>query len=273
MYKLRQQRKGYLSNLTKCLNRANTEVELPNSYKEVFMIIEKIDFVIMKLERVTNEICSIAPDNIQRQANILFAENKTRGGIVLAKCKEYVNTVDNLSQSGSSTSAIDEFFDVVPYFRENDSKGSNDSNHSVYSKISSRSSNASSSERQYNTTEAKLNALQVEVESKRKLESLKERNKLEEAEVLAEITAAREKLKIAEMFETLYESKQQRSETIKQVSSRRITNLRPSTSYLAQNDEERQTYLIYISLHHIDQRIRHIDHLPHTQYIVAHQPT
>ena len=194
MYKLRQQRKGYLSNLTKCLNRANTEVELPNNCKEVFIIIEKIDFAIMKLERVTNEICSIAPDDIQRQANTLLAENKARADIVLAKCKEYVNTVDNLSQSGSSTSAIDEFFDDVPYFRENDSKGSKGSSHSVCSRISSRSSNASSSECQYNTTEAKLNALQVEAKSKRELELLKERNKLEEAEVLAEITAAREKL-------------------------------------------------------------------------------
>ena len=46
-YKLRQQRKGYLSNLTKCLNRANTEVELPNNYKEVFIIMEKIDFTII----------------------------------------------------------------------------------------------------------------------------------------------------------------------------------------------------------------------------------
>ena len=189
MHKLRQQRKGYLSNLTKCLNRANTEVELPNNCKEVFIIIEKIDFVIMKLERVTNEICSIAPDDIQRQANTLLAENKARADIVLAKCKEYVNTVDNLSLS-----AIDEFFDDVPYFRENDSKGSKSSSHSVCSRISSRSSNASSSERQHNATEAKLNALQVEAKSKRELELLKERNKLEEAEVLAEITAAREKL-------------------------------------------------------------------------------
>ena len=124
--------------------------------------------------------------------------------IVLAKCKEYVNTADNLSQSRSSTSAID---DDDPYFQENDSKGSNGSNHSVCSRISGRSSNACG-EGQNNATESKLYALQVEVESKRKLELLKERNKLEEAEVLAEITTAQEKLKIAEMIETLYESKQ-----------------------------------------------------------------
>ena len=86
--------------------------------------------------------------------------------IVLAKCKGYVNTVDNLSQSGSSTSAIDKFFDDVPYFGEKDSKGSQDSNHSTCSRISSRSSNPSSSERQYSATEAKLNALQVEAKSK-----------------------------------------------------------------------------------------------------------
>ena len=30
-YKLRQQRKGYCSNLTKCPNPANTEVDLPNN--------------------------------------------------------------------------------------------------------------------------------------------------------------------------------------------------------------------------------------------------
>ena len=79
LYKLRQQRKGYLFNLTKCLNRANTEVELPNNYKEVFIVMVKIDFAIMKLERVTNEICSIAPDDIQKQENILLAESKARG--------------------------------------------------------------------------------------------------------------------------------------------------------------------------------------------------
>ena len=57
-------------------------------------------------------------------------------------------------------------------------------------------------------TEAKLCALQVEAEFKQKLELLKETNKLEQAVVVAEITAAQEKLKIAKMIETLCESKQ-----------------------------------------------------------------
>ena len=134
---------------SKGLNRANTEVELPNIYKEVFTIIEKIDFVIMNLELATNDICSIAPNNIQKQANVLLTENKARAGIVIAKCKKYVKTVDNIPLTGSSISSIDGFFDDVPYFRENDSNSSRGSNHSVYSRISSRSKNASSSEGQY----------------------------------------------------------------------------------------------------------------------------
>ena len=38
---------------------------------------EKTDFAIMKLECVINEICFTAPHDIQRQASILLAENKT----------------------------------------------------------------------------------------------------------------------------------------------------------------------------------------------------
>ena len=53
-------------------------------------------------------------------------------------------------------------------------------------------------------------------------------------------------MKIAEIIETLYESKQQRFEAIKQVLSRSITNLRPSPSYLAQNNEQWQTNILDI---------------------------
>ena len=42
LYKLWQQGKELLSNLTKCLNHANTEAELPNDYKGVSTIMEKI---------------------------------------------------------------------------------------------------------------------------------------------------------------------------------------------------------------------------------------
>ena len=179
-----------------------------------------------------------------------------------------MNTADNLSQSRSSTSAID---NDGPYFLENDSRGLKGSNHFVCSRILSRSSNTSSSERQYNAIEARLYAPQVEAGSKRKLELLKKRNKLE---ITAEITAAQEKLKIVEMFETLYESKQQRSERIKkyhQGQKQIFDQIHLSLLKIMKNDK--LTYLIYINLHHIDQRMRQMYHLPHTQYTVAHQPT
>ena len=99
---------------------------------------------------------------------------------------------------------------------------------------------------------------------------LKERNKLEETKVLVEITAAQEKLKIAEITEMLYENKQQRSKTIKQVSSRPITNLGLSTSYLAQNNEERQTNILDV---HQSTQYRPKDKLYQSPTPLAHQPS
>ena len=55
---------------------------------------------IIKLMHVTNDICSIAPHDIQRKENILFAENKVWADIILVKRKEYVSVGDNLYQSG-----------------------------------------------------------------------------------------------------------------------------------------------------------------------------
>ena len=46
------------------------------------------------------------------------------------------------------------------------------------------------------------------------------------------------------MIETLQKIKQQKSETSKQVSSMLKTILQPSTSYLAQNNEERRTNIL-----------------------------
>ena len=52
------------------------------------IVIEKRNFVIMKAERFTNEICYIGPQDIQKLTKILLAENKARTDTVLAKCQE-----------------------------------------------------------------------------------------------------------------------------------------------------------------------------------------
>ena len=57
-----------------------------------------------------------------------------------------------------------------------------------------------------------------------------------------ETTVAQEKLRITEMIEMIHESEQQRFE----VSSRPKPNLKPSTSYLVQNNEERHTNILDI---------------------------
>ena len=64
-------------------------------------------------------------------------------------------------------------------------------------------------------------------------------------EVLAETAAAREKLEIAEMIETLYGSKQPRSETIKEVLSIPIIN----------NQHHPQVHLILLKIIKNDKHI------------------
>ena len=180
LHKLWQQRKGFLFNLTKCLNCANIEVELPNNYKEVFIIMKKIAFAIKELEHVTNEICAIAPYTIQRQANILLAENEACVNIVLAKCNEYANMADNLSE-GQACLLLTNFSMTSPIFEK------------TIPKVQMVQTIPSAQESQvdpqilvvvnvnitipwWNATEAKLHGLQVEAEPKRKLELTKQRN-------------------------------------------------------------------------------------------------
>ena len=57
-------------------------------------------------------------------------------------------------------------------------------------------------------TKIRLYAEQAEAKSRRKLELLKKRKELEEAEVIEELKDAQEKLHIAEMIESLAKSKQ-----------------------------------------------------------------
>ena len=85
-----------------------------------------------------------------------------------------------------------------------------------------------------------------------------------------ETTVAQEKLRITEMIEMLHESEQQRFE-YHQGQNQILNQVHPTLFKIMKNDK--LTYLIYISLHYIDQRIRYINLLRHTQYIVAHQAT
>ena len=54
-YRLKQSSKGYIGNLTKCINRARNLLEIPHNAREVALMKEKLEFAVFKLERITDE--------------------------------------------------------------------------------------------------------------------------------------------------------------------------------------------------------------------------
>ena len=50
-----QSRKGYLANLARCINRTVELLKKPNTFSDVALISEKLEFALFKLERVTDE--------------------------------------------------------------------------------------------------------------------------------------------------------------------------------------------------------------------------
>ena len=54
-YCLKQSRKGYIGNLTKCINRKINLLEIPHNKREVALMKEKLEFAVFKLERITDE--------------------------------------------------------------------------------------------------------------------------------------------------------------------------------------------------------------------------
>ena len=77
--KIARSPKGYLANLTRCINRAVDLLKRPNNFSDVGFILEKLEFALFKLERVTDEFCKYASGNHESQANTLLLENKTGG--------------------------------------------------------------------------------------------------------------------------------------------------------------------------------------------------
>ena len=55
--KIAQSRKGYLANLTQCINRGVDLLKRPNNFSDIALILEKLEFALFKLERVTDEYC------------------------------------------------------------------------------------------------------------------------------------------------------------------------------------------------------------------------
>ena len=58
---LKQSRKGFLSNLTKTINRAEMSIENETNISEIALLREKVELSIFKLQKNLEDICLIHP--------------------------------------------------------------------------------------------------------------------------------------------------------------------------------------------------------------------
>ena len=107
--------RGYLSNLTRCINRAVDLLKRPNNFSDVGFILEKLEFALSKLQRVIDEYCKYASGNQESQAKTLLLENKTGGEIAIKQCKQYLDREQILSQAEISNLSTDGIFDESSY--------------------------------------------------------------------------------------------------------------------------------------------------------------
>ena len=83
----------------------------PNIFSDVALILEKLEFTLFKLERVTDEYCKYASSNQQSHPKTLLLEIKTRREIAIKQCKQYLGREEILSQVETTNLSIDELFD------------------------------------------------------------------------------------------------------------------------------------------------------------------
>ena len=71
-YHLNQSRKGYIGNLTKCINPTINLLEIPHNTREVALMKEKLEFAVFKLECITDAYSQYVTLEKQATAHRLY---------------------------------------------------------------------------------------------------------------------------------------------------------------------------------------------------------
>ena len=214
--KLKASRSGFIGNLTKCINCVLILIDNIQNYDEVSLLCNKIKFAIFNIKNITERYCALISEEEIVKARQLVTEQELPAQEALNFCKSLLENIDNASLAESQSSPLDQFFETpkfnVTKLKETLPEGS------LRSKYSSKSSKALSSSSntwlksneslfklRQDTEKAKIFADQIEEQANRKLQLIKIRQELGEAETLNAVAEAKERLKVAQMLETLME--------------------------------------------------------------------
>ena len=179
---LKQRQKGFLSNLTKTINRVEMSIKNETNIGDIALLRENVEFSIFKLQKHLEDICLHASGTEIMKAQQLFNVNYERANRVIIRCERLISQLDGDKQTQITTYAFNQLC------KSWSSKGSE------YSGSSSRTSNDSDhSEKQ------RLLAIQNENMATRNFELLKMNQKLEEAATNEQLKQAKEKCALVEV--------------------------------------------------------------------------
>ena len=222
IYKLKQSRKGYFGNLTKLINRTSLLLTIPGNHDEVSYLIEKIEFALFKINKITNEYCQLVGDTEKANAKLIANEKEEHVNAILLECKTYLETVDVVSQVKSNLSGIQRLFkeDAPPH---KDKESLRKQNNADRLSIKSRDTLSSRHSLPNNSLEAKLRAEQTRATAQRKLALSRKRQELTEAEIMLEVEEANGEFKIAKMLEVLDLENKNDIQNLQKMSSEKLS--------------------------------------------------
>ena len=105
---LKQRQKGFLSNLTKTINRAEVSIEDETNISEIALWREDVEFSIFKLQKNLEDIGLHQPCTEITKAQQLFNENNERENRVLIRWESLVSQFDDDKQTEIATYAFDQ---------------------------------------------------------------------------------------------------------------------------------------------------------------------
>ena len=99
--KLKASRSGFISNLTKCINRVLILIDNTQNYDEVSLLCNKIEFAVFNIKNISERYCALVSEEEIVKARQLVTEQELRAQDTLNFCKSFLENIDNTSLAKS----------------------------------------------------------------------------------------------------------------------------------------------------------------------------
>ena len=88
--KLKASRSGFISNLTKCINRVLILIDNTQNYDEVSLLCNKIEFAVFNIKNISERYCALVSEEEIVKARQLVTEQELRAQDTLNFCKSFL---------------------------------------------------------------------------------------------------------------------------------------------------------------------------------------